>query len=228
MKRWTEDELSTIVSNFTMPIYEWKHLLPNRSVRAIATKAYEIGARANRKKKENSPAVRFWTNVKRGAESECWEWQGEISNKGYGAFNVNQKKVRAHRFSWELHHGPIEEGNGYHGTCVLHACDNPACVNPNHLRLGTQAENIADMISKGRGVIGKRIHRLIGKSDEQTTEQNEKVTNRHSSVLSEIQVAEIRKKLNSRQGTLRSIAREYGVSHSTIWLIKTNKMWSNT
>ena len=56
----------------------------------------------------------------------------------------------AHRYSWVLERGPIPLGSGYHGTCVLHSCDEPLCVRPTHLFLGSQQDNIADMVNKGR------------------------------------------------------------------------------
>lgn len=91
---------------------------------------------------------RFWAKVDRGEPGECWEWSGYCNDEagGHGAFRVSRAKVdKSHRFSWELHNGPIPVG-----MCVLHRCDNPPCVNPHHLFLGTQRDNIADMVAKGR------------------------------------------------------------------------------
>ena len=76
--------------------------------------------------------------------SGCWRWLGKI--RIYGMMTVNRESVGAHRVSWELHKGPIPEGDH-----VLHRCDNPTCVNPEHLFLGTRADNTIDMILKGRG-----------------------------------------------------------------------------
>ena len=93
------------------------------------------------------------------SETECWSWTGRLNNKGYGliAGEVNGTRyvpkgqaMLAHRVSWLLFRGEIPESNAAHGTVVMHICDNPRCVNPKHLRLGTQSENVRDMINKGR------------------------------------------------------------------------------
>jgi hypothetical protein len=79
---------------------------------------------------------------------ECWEWQG-VQRKGYGRISVDSKQYSVHRVVFADIHGPIPEG-----MTVLHTCDNPPCCRPEHLRLATQAENMADMLAKGRHVPG--------------------------------------------------------------------------
>lgn len=98
--------------------------------------------------KIQDPVKRFWKYVKKSPF--CWEWKG-AKRVGYGTIRVNGKHIFVHRFSYELHFGKIPKGNGYHGTVILHKCDNRACVNPKHLKMGTTRDNNLDMWSKNRG-----------------------------------------------------------------------------
>ena len=93
---------------------------------------------------------RFWRKV---AQSKvgCWEWNGSKLKSGYGHIRSGGKGTRtylAHRYSYELHHGPIDPRH-----FVIHSCDNPSCVNPAHLRQGTPLDNMLDMIAKGRKIV---------------------------------------------------------------------------
>lgn len=86
---------------------------------------------------------RWEEKVKRTAD--CWSWTGYRDANGYGRLTVNHNAVLAHRLSWEIFCGPIPEDKR-----VLHHCDNPSCVRPDHLFLGTQVDNITDTVMKGR------------------------------------------------------------------------------
>lgn len=82
---------------------------------------------------------------------DCWEWTAHCNNHGYGTLTSGQKLHYAHRRAYEIFVGEIPDG-----MCVLHRCDNPGCAKPAHLFLGTQADNVKDMIGKGRGNLGEK------------------------------------------------------------------------
>ena len=91
----------------------------------------------------------FWKYVDRRSDNECWLWKGTTLSNGYGQFYISFRKESAHRYSYTLAFGKIPSG-----SVVMHKCDNPACVNPKHLQLGTSKENTLDMMQKGRARFG--------------------------------------------------------------------------
>lgn len=131
----------------------------------------------------------------------CYLWTGNLS-AGYGALRIGQKMVKAHRLAWELANGPIPAG-----MCVCHRCDNPLCSNPDHLFLGTIAENVADKVRKGRQA---RHHLARGEK------------NGHALLTAENVVA-IR---GDRRGDT-ALALEYGVSRATIGDARSGRTWGH-
>lgn len=116
------------------------------------------GASATRQPRQpKDPNARFWKFVnkngpiKREDLGACWEWTGARMADGYGLFRFEGKLEGAHRISYILKHGPIPDGK-----MLLHACDNPPCVNPDHTSPGTNADNLGDMAQKGRARGGRR------------------------------------------------------------------------
>ena len=107
-------------------------------------------------KYDNKVLDRFWAKVDKSGPDDCWNWNAGTSNKGYGRFAFQGKTRFAHRVSWLIANGSIKNANSYHGVCVLHRCDNPPCVNPKHLFLGTHQDNINDMVNKGRSNLGSK------------------------------------------------------------------------
>lgn len=97
---------------------------------------------------------RFWEKVDICGEDECWEWLAYRDRKGYGKFRTGQTYMpTAHRISWMLCRGDIPEG-----ILVCHTCDNRGCMNPSHLFLGTNTDNLQDMVRKGRSTRGRVFH----------------------------------------------------------------------
>ena len=139
-------------------------------------------------------------NKARLTESGCWQWIGKTQRRRYGLFWHREKYTGAHRVSYEVFVGPIPAG-----LVVRHSCDNPGCINPNHLSLGTQKDNARDRTERGRG--HKLKGELIG-----------------TSKLTESQVREIRASVNM---SLQDIAQKYGIDKSNAWAIRAGKSWKH-
>lgn len=149
-----------------------------------------------------TPEQRFWEKVVKS--DGCWLWKGNVNQFGYGRFRTTSKKLTVtHRISWELHNGPIPDG-----MMVLHRCDVPACVKPDHLFLGTQIDNVADMYSKGRECIrrGEEHHRAL---------------------VSEIDVIAMRSVRDKVKMAYSKLGRLFGVSEETARNICLRETWKH-
>lgn len=135
----------------------------------------------------------------------CWEWSGCRNNKGYGQLRVDGHKEQAHRVAYDLVIGDIPED-----MLVLHRCDNPCCVNPQHLFLGTYQDNVDDMIEKGRDAYGDCWGERNGQSK-----------------LTEDKVMQIRQLLNEDNRSAREIGELFNVSKGAIMDIKSGRRWRN-
>lgn len=136
----------------------------------------------------------------------CWVWQGRSrsgSCRKYGRIKVDKKVVPAHRYSWELHNGQkIPDG-----MIVMHKCDNPECVNPDHLMIGTHQQNMNDMVKKGRQ--SKSIH------------ERAKGERNGNSKLN----ASLAKAIYEDERSQRKIAKEFNITQAAVSLIKQKKTW---
>lgn len=141
---------------------------------------------------------KFFQNIIK--TESCWIWNGKKLPKGYGAFLLNSAKILAHRFSYFYHFGVLPND-----LCVCHTCDNPSCVNPNHLFLGTRKDNMKDMVNKGRSRTGEKHHNLK---------------------LTEELVLEIRER--ARNGENRNqMAREYKIHKRHLRAILSRRFWTH-
>jgi predicted XRE-type DNA-binding protein len=155
--------------------------------------------------KKRPLSERFWEKVATREDDACWNWTAFRNPKGYGLAHVavGRSMVHAHRVAWELVNGPVQ-----HGLVVCHRCDNPTCCNPSHLFLGSQADNVHDMVSKCRQRSGARPGR-------QTS----------ASKLTADMVEQIRARGQDGQRQ-REIAARFGVSQTTVSDVLRRRTWN--
>lgn len=148
---------------------------------------------------------RFWNFVQKKSDDECWEWQGQRLSNGYGRISLGAKSLGsdgAHRVSWRI----ANKQEIPDGMFVMHKCDNPCCVNPNHLTIGTPKDNTQDMISKGR----KRVVSAKGEGNGKSLLDEEKVRFIRSSTLNHAE-----------------LGRQLGVSPNCIRGVRISRTWSH-
>ena len=147
---------------------------------------------------------RFWEKVDKKGPDECWLWTAGKDGDGYGRMRIKGTHIRAHRVSWEIHHGPIPPG-----MHVLHQCDTPGCANPIHLYLGTNTDNVHDRDKKGRGVLPMLKGEQHGRAK-----------------LTETDILRIRDDVSSGR-TQEVVAREFGITHQQVSVIVRRKQWGH-
>lgn len=175
------------------------------------------------------PEIRFWAKVKIDPEG-CWLWQAGVDRKGYGIFMRKAgEHVMAHRFAYEDKIGKIPDG-----FWVLHRCDIPGCVRPDHLFLGTHRDNMRDMRQKGRSRTGnewKTSHtpETIQRGDQHWTrrEPGKRLFGQKNprAKLSAEQVEEIRQ-LSATGKNRKEIADQYGIHWRHVYRIVNRERWS--
>lgn len=154
-----------------------------------------------KRERDSDLNARFWNKIEKMKNDGCWLWIGNKTRGGYGSFTLNRKRLLAHRFSYSLACGNIPEG-----LCVCHTCDVRLCVNPSHLFLGTIADNIHDMVSKGRNARGESVA---------------------GSRLTPELVSLIRYVYSSGEKTLDEIAKEFGLNSDYVSRIVSGKAWKH-
>lgn len=148
-----------------------------------------------------SDIKRFWSKIRK--TRGCWWWTASTNPSGYGQLRFGKELKSAHRISYELTNGKIPKG-----LFVLHKCDNPSCVRPDHLFLGTPADNMRDMINKHRG------NKPFGE-------------NHYFAKISEKDVIEIKRKYSLGNISTRKLATQYNIGKSQIHAIIVGKKWKH-
>lgn len=158
-----------------------------------------MGEPSTRNATANIPIdLRFWIHVDIRDADECWVWRGRVTHEGYGVMCYRDANVRAHRLALELTTTPVPPG-----MVVCHRCDNPPCVNPAHLFVGTHQDNMRDMKAKGRAAVGERHSRArIGAKE----------------------VAEIRKRAAAGEAD-SLLGAAFGISRKTVFDVVARRSW---
>lgn len=151
---------------------------------------------------------RFWGKVTK--TEGCWEWAASSSRGGYGAFGVGKKVLRATRVSYAIHFGNFPSQ-----LDVCHTCDNPCCVRPDHLFLGTHTENMQDMVKKGRY------------SEEKRNPKRKRGVEFWSAKLDPHKVLAIRREYIPGVVSQRFLAKKYGVTKNAVALLLSGVTWKH-
>ena len=170
--------------------------------------------------------MRFQKYARR-SDDGCWIWSGYRDRKGYGRLLVDGQPERSHRLSYRLHKGEIPDG-----LCVCHTCDNRACVNPDHLFLGTSADNVADRVAKGRSATGDKHGartrpERMPRGDNHYARRNPQVMKRgEENGRAKLSTADV---IAIRLGgeSARAAGRRLGVSKTTVLKIRRSILWAH-
>ena len=144
---------------------------------------------------------RILSNIWIYSETGCWEWQGCKTKDGYGVIKIKGRTKRVHRIAYRIFNGDFDPS-----LCICHKCDNPSCCNPNHLFVGTQKDNIRDMVAKGRSNKGEK---------------------NPLSKLTKEDIFDIRRLYRIGNLTQQEIADKFGVNQQTISKIVNRKNWKH-
>ena|SRR3990167_3201580 len=154
-----------------------------------------------------SPEERFWSCVDKDGpllnqSDKCWIWLASRSKEGYGHFYYGGPQ-QAHRVSWRIAHGNVPPGK-----LVLHHCDNPPCVNPSHLYVGTDADNVKDQVARGRLRRARGVDAGLAK-------------------LTEGQVITIRRMYAAGKCSLPQLSHQFGIAVNAVWMIVRRLTWKH-
>ena len=163
----------------------------------------------------------FWDRVEK--TETCWLWQGCIDHDGYGKMTFHGEQIRAHRFSWALHNGPVPAD-----LYVCHNCpggDNRQCVNPSHLFVGTQRDNVYDYFVKNKGYVPHPLPPKgcgIGNHGQHAVGEKQ-----HLAKLTAEKVMDIRQRYRAGNIILKELADEYGVTLQAVHYAIQRKTWKH-
>lgn len=180
-------------------------------VKAKGRRFCSLSCRSRGSAKVDAPAHYLTQRIaKPTGELGCWLWTGARYTKGYGVACHRSKRQAAHRLSYQLHYGPIPEGYQ-----VCHKCDNPPCVNPLHLFLGTATDNMRDMAAKGRDGAHTKPEKVRRGSEAGQAR------------LTDAQVIEIRARYDAGEIGMYQLSRQYGISKSQAGRIVRREAWTH-
>lgn len=205
------------------PVADFGYREPNGTLRCrVCHRERERSRRAGKRVgKYRRHIDRFWERVDVRGPDECWPWMGTITVRGYGSFQYYGKHIGAHRMSAALHGVHVEAD-----LFVCHHCDNPPCVNPSHLFVGTPADNSADMVRKGRARSGASIDVLRPGGELHPNHWNVRGTQVNTAKLTEDDVRQIRR-LSVSGLSYSQIGARFGVTKYNVGFIVRRVTWKH-